>query len=67
MRVVDYFAGVALGRGVPVFVKQDSAPRAGSQGRIPDYVWTLKQRPPLHVPACDASLPLLAHAKGGAP
>ena len=43
-------AGVALGRGVPVWVKQDSAPRAGAQGRIPDAVWALKQRPPLHVP-----------------
>lgn len=43
-------AGVALGRGVPVYVKQDSAPRSGAQGRIPDDVWALKQRPALHFP-----------------
>lgn len=28
--------------GVPVFVKQDSGPRAGQQGRIPDDLWELK-------------------------
>lgn len=31
--------------GVPVFVKQDSAFKAGQQGRIPDEIWALKQFP----------------------
>jgi protein gp37 len=31
--------------GVPVFVKQDSGPRSGQQGRFPDDVWALKQYP----------------------
>ena len=31
--------------GVPVFVKQDSGPRSGQQGRIPDALWALKQFP----------------------
>ena len=31
--------------GVPVFVKQDSGPRAGQQGRIPDDLW-IKECPP---------------------
>lgn len=31
--------------GVPVFVKQDSGPRPGMQGRIPDELWALKQFP----------------------
>lgn len=31
--------------GVPIFVKQDSGPRPGQQGRIPDDVWALKQVP----------------------
>jgi len=31
--------------GVPVFVKQDSGPRPGMQGRIPDELWALKQYP----------------------
>lgn len=30
---------------VPVFVKQDSGPKSGLQGRIPDDVWALKQFP----------------------
>ncbi len=30
--------------GVPIFVKQDSAPRPGQQGRIPDRLW-LKEFP----------------------
>ena len=25
--------------GVPVFVKQDAAPKPGKQGRIPDRLW----------------------------
>lgn len=31
--------------GVPAFIKQDSGPRPGMQGRIPDDLWTLKQFP----------------------
>jgi len=31
--------------GVPVFVKQDSGPRPGQQGRIPDDIWALKEFP----------------------
>jgi protein gp37 len=30
---------------IPLFVKQDSGPRAGQQGRIPDDIWALKQFP----------------------
>jgi len=30
---------------IPVFVKQDSGPRAGMQGRIPDDLWALKEFP----------------------
>ena len=30
---------------VPVFVKQDSGPLPGKQGRIPDHLWALKQFP----------------------
>lgn len=30
--------------GVPIFVKQDSGPRPGQQGRIPDRLW-LKEFP----------------------
>lgn len=31
--------------GVSVYVKQDSGPRPGMKGRIPDDVWTLKEWP----------------------
>jgi protein gp37 len=31
--------------GVPVFVKQDSGPRDGKQGRIPDALWRRKEFP----------------------
>jgi protein gp37 len=31
--------------GVACFVKQDSGPRPGMQGRIPDRLWKLKQFP----------------------
>lgn len=31
--------------GVPVWVKQDSGPRSGMQGRISDALWSLKQFP----------------------
>jgi hypothetical protein len=35
-----------LGRGVPLFIKQDSGPKDGQQGRIPDWLWTHKDVPP---------------------
>ena len=35
----------ALLAGVPVFVKQDSGPRPGQQGRIPDGIWAHKEFP----------------------
>ena len=31
--------------GHPIFVKQDSGPRPGQQGRIPDSIWALKEFP----------------------
>jgi len=31
--------------GIATFVKQDSGPRAGKQGRIPDDLWALKEYP----------------------
>jgi len=31
--------------GVPTFVKQDSGPRDGERGRIPDDLWAMKQCP----------------------
>jgi protein gp37 len=31
--------------GVPLFVKQDSGPRPGMQGRIPDALWARKETP----------------------
>jgi len=31
--------------GVPAYVKQDSGPRPGMQGRIPDALWAVKQLP----------------------
>ena len=37
--------------GVPVHIKQDSGPRSGMQGRIPDDLWALKQFPREPVPA----------------
>jgi protein gp37 len=38
-------AGQCRAAGVPVFVKQDSGPRPGMQGRIPDATWALRQFP----------------------
>lgn len=35
----------ARAAGVSVYVKQDSGPRPGMQGRIPDDVWTMKDWP----------------------
>jgi protein gp37 len=31
--------------GVPCYVKQDTAPRDGQQGRIPDALWAVKEHP----------------------
>ena len=31
--------------GVPLFVKQDSGPKPGKQGRIPDHIWARKEVP----------------------
>jgi len=31
--------------GVPLFVKQDSGPRPGQQGRIPDALWSRREMP----------------------
>lgn len=31
--------------GVPCFVKQDSGPKSGQQGRIPDVTWNVKEYP----------------------
>lgn len=46
MNLDDLRAGVdqCIAAGVPVFVKQDSGPRPGLQGRIPDEYW-LKESP----------------------
>lgn len=35
--------------GVPIFVKQDCGLKDGQQGRIPDYVWQVKQFPKVEV------------------
>lgn len=37
--------GQCKAAGVATFVKQDSGPRPGMQGRIPDSIWALKQFP----------------------
>ena len=29
----------------PLFIKQDSGPKSGMQGRIPDELWSVKQYP----------------------
>ena len=45
---VEWIASIAdqcRAANVPVFVKQDSGPRDGMQGRIPDDLWSLKQFP----------------------
>lgn len=38
-------ARVCEDRGIPLFVKQDSGPRSGQQGRIPDWLWAHKEFP----------------------
>lgn len=35
----------AKAAGVPTWVKQDSGPKPGQQGRIPDDLWAVKERP----------------------
>jgi protein gp37 len=42
---LESVTGQCQAAGVPVFVKQDSGPRPGMQGRIPDAVWALKGFP----------------------
>ena len=42
---LEYIVNQCGRAGVPVFVKQDSGPRPGKQGRIPDRLWALKQFP----------------------
>jgi protein gp37 len=37
--------GQCQAAGVPVYVKQDSGPKPGQQGRIPADAWALKQFP----------------------
>jgi protein gp37 len=49
-------AHLLINAGVPVFVKQDSALKPGTQGRIPDDVWALKQMPPSDPRTSDALL-----------
>lgn len=36
--------------GVACFVKQDSGPRPGKQGRIPDDIWAIKEWPEASTP-----------------
>lgn len=42
---LDDLAAQCLQASIPLFVKQDSGPRPGQQGRIPDWAWALKQFP----------------------
>jgi protein gp37 len=42
---LSFIASQCQDAGVPVWVKQDSGPRSGLQGRIPDDLWALKQFP----------------------
>ena len=44
---LEYIVEQCQCAGTPVFVKQDSGPRPGMQGRIPDELWALKQFPTL--------------------
>jgi len=39
------FAGQCKDAGIPLFVKQDGAAKAGQQGRIHDELWSVKQIP----------------------
>lgn len=38
-------ADECIDAGVAVFIKQDTAPKPGTQGRIPGELWALKQHP----------------------
>ena len=42
---IAYMVGQHEAAGVPLYVKQDSGPRPGQQGRIPDALWAVKQLP----------------------
>jgi protein gp37 len=45
---IEWIEGIAAQcnvAGVPLWVKQDSGPRPGMQGRIPDELWEIKQLP----------------------
>jgi protein gp37 len=42
---VRSIVGQCKAASVPVFVKQDSGPKSGMQGRIPDDIWQLKEFP----------------------
>lgn len=45
VRWVDDIASESRVRGLAVFVKQDSGPRPGLQGRIPSKLWSVKEFP----------------------
>jgi len=45
---IEWIEGIAAQcnvAGVPLWIKQDSGPRPGIQGRIPDELWEIKQLP----------------------
>ncbi len=42
---LESIAGQCRDAGVPLWVKQDSGPRSGLQGRIPDRLWAIRQFP----------------------
>ena len=42
---VQSIADQCAAAGVPLFVKQDSGPRPGQQGRLPDSLWARKEMP----------------------
>jgi protein gp37 len=45
LRWLEEIASQCDVRGIPLFVKQDSGPRPGQQGRIPDALWARKEFP----------------------
>jgi len=54
---LEYSVGQCKDAGVKVFVKQDSAPSPGKQGRIPDELW-IHEFPDVEVPAVSQELRL---------
>lgn len=42
---IESIADQCRAASVPVFIKQDSGPRSGMQGRISDSLWNLKEFP----------------------